>query len=212
MRPPIIISSHRGRIGVGIVVAVIIVLTVLNLIRSGLAGLTHLPTLLLFVWLLWIIWGIAEVRIDDDGVIIINQFRIWNVPWCRITDTTGRWGLSLTAERRPNAEGMRESRTISAWAAPARGAATAMKGSADHIPQIIIGSEAPMRWSLDSHSTARLIEMERIERHPSSAVASTEGHQDAGSGTKPYDSEIRVRPNWMTICVTVVLIAAAIIV
>ena len=80
MRPPIIISSHRGRIGVGIVVAVIIVLTVLNLIRSGLAGLTHLPTLLLFVWLLWIIWGIAEVRIDDDGVIIINQFRIGMCP------------------------------------------------------------------------------------------------------------------------------------
>lgn len=57
MRPPIIISSHRGRIGVGVIVAVIIVLTVLDLIRSGLAGLTNLPALLLFAWLVWIIWG-----------------------------------------------------------------------------------------------------------------------------------------------------------
>ena len=212
MRPPIIISSHRGRIGVGVIVAVIIVLTILDLIRSGLAGLTNLPTLLLFVWLVWIIWGVAEIRIDDEGVNIVNQFRIWDVPWRRITEVTGRWGLSLTAERRPDAEGMRKPRTISAWAAPARGTATAMKGNADHIPQIIIGSETPMRWSLDSHSTAHLIEMERIERHPSGAVASAEGHEATGSGTKSYDGEIHVHPNWMTICVTVVLVATVIIV
>lgn len=117
MRPPIIISSHRGRIGVGVIVAVIIVLTILDLIRSGLAGLTNLPALLLFVWLVWIIWGVAEIRIDDEGVNIVSQFRIWDVPWRRITGVTGRWGLSLTAERRPDAEGMRKPRTISAWAA-----------------------------------------------------------------------------------------------
>ncbi|NKN51778.1 hypothetical protein GSQ41_21860, partial [Clostridioides difficile] len=145
MRPPIIISSPRGRSGVGVIVAVIIVLTVLDLIRSGLAGLTHLPALLLFAWLVWIIWGVAEIRIDDEGVNIVNQFRIWDVPWRRITEVTGRWGLSLTAERRPDAEGMRKPRTISAWAAPARGTATAMKGNAEHIPQIIIGSETPLR-------------------------------------------------------------------
>ena len=79
MRPPIIISSHRGRIGVGTVLAVIIVLTILDLIRSGLAGLTNLPALLLFVWLTWIIWGVAEIRINDDGVTVVNQFRIWDV-------------------------------------------------------------------------------------------------------------------------------------
>jgi len=54
--------------------------------------------------------------------------------------------------------------------------------------------------------------MERIERHPSGAVASAEGHEAAGSGTKSYDGEIHVHPNWMTICVTVVLVATVIIV
>lgn len=53
---------------------------------------------------------------------------------------------------------------------------------------------------------------ERIERHPSGAVASAEGHEAAGSGTKSYDGEIHVHPNWMTICVTVVLVATVIIV
>ncbi|WCC79509.1 PH domain-containing protein [Cutibacterium equinum] len=218
MRPPIIISSHRGRIGVGIVLAAIVVLTILDLIRSGLAGLTNLPVLLLFVWLVWIIWGVAEIRINDDGVTVVNQFRIWEVPWDRITEVTGRWGLSLTAERRPDAEGARKPRTISAWAAPARGTATAMKGTADHLPQVIIGSEVPMRWSLDSHATARLIETERIERRPVGKAAATQAkpestsdHQKSTRAT-PHDAEIRVHPNWLTICVTVVLVAAAIII
>ncbi|MSS46078.1 hypothetical protein FYJ43_08525 [Cutibacterium sp. WCA-380-WT-3A] len=207
MRPPIIISSHRGRIGVGIILAAIIVLTVLDLIRFGLDGLANLPALLLFVWLVWIIWGVAEIQINDEGVTVVNQFRIWDVPWHRITEVTGRWGLSLKAERRPDAEGVRKPRTISAWAAPARGTATAMKGKVDHIPQVIVGSEIPMRWSLDSHSTARLIEMERIERPASSAT--TTGEKD--SGTRPHDGEIQVRPNWRTICITAVLVATVII-
>ncbi|MDO4413112.1 hypothetical protein [Cutibacterium sp.] len=224
MRPPIIISSHRGRIGVGIVLAVIVVVTILDLIRSGLAGLTNLPALLLFVWLVWIVWGVAEIRIHDEGVTVVNQFRIWDVPWQRITEATGRWGLSLTAERRPDAEGIRKPRTISAWAAPARGTATAMKGNAGHIPQVIVGSEVPMRWSLDSHSTARLIETEKIERHPTgkartatqttadaqSDQPSAKDNQQKPTGEKP--NEIQVHPNWMTICVTVVLVAAVIII
>lgn len=217
MRPPIIISSHRGRIGVGIVLAVIIVLTILDLIRSGLAGLTNLPALLLFVWLTWIIWGVAEIRINDDGVTVVNQFRIWDVPWRRITEVTGRWGLALTAERRPDAEGMRKPRTISAWAAPARGTATAMKGNVDHVPQVIVGSELPMRWSLDSHSTARLIEMERIERRPMARATAATQTKQGQDQKKPKDGmsrdgEIQVHPNWMTICITVVLVAAVIII
>lgn len=181
------------------------------------AGLTNLPALLLFVWLTWIIWGVAEIRINDDGVTVVNQFRIWDVPWRRITEVTGRWGLALTAERRPDAEGIRKPRTISAWAAPARGTATAMKGNADHVPQVIVGSELPMRWSLDSHSTARLIEMERIERRPVARATAGTQAMHGPDHTQPKDGksrggEIQVHPNWMTICITVVLVAAVIII
>ena len=53
--------------------------------------------------------------------------------------------------------------------------------------------------------------MERIERQPSGAVASAEGQKALGSHTKSSDGEIHVHPNWMTICVTVVLVATVII-
>lgn len=198
MRPPIIISSHRGRIGVGIVVVVVLLITLVDVIRSGLGELEHLPPVLLVVWVLWMVWGVAEVRINDHGVDVVNQFRIWEVPWSRLIGTTGRWGLSLTAQRRPDDDGQRRERTISAWAAPARGTATAMRREPAHLPEVIVGTTAPLRCSLDSHGASRLIEFEKIERLP-------EDEAD-----RP--GEISVHPNWLSICVTVVLAVATVIV
>lgn len=74
-----------------------------------------------------------------------------------------------------------------------------------------------MRWSLDSHSTARLIEMERIERRPVARATAGTQAMHGPDHTQPKDGksrggEIQVHPNWMTICITVVLVAAVIII
>ncbi|MDU1523742.1 MAG: hypothetical protein E6901_04015, partial [Cutibacterium granulosum] len=99
MRPPVIISSHAGRIGTTVIAVICLCLLVWDASRIGLAsGLTHLPTIGLFLWMVWLFWGLAAVRIDDDGVHVINQFRIWDVSWAALTSVSPHWGLTLTAD------------------------------------------------------------------------------------------------------------------
>ena len=126
MRPPVIISSHAGRIGTTVIAVICLCLLVWDTSRIGLAsGLTHLPTIGLFLWMVWLFWGLAAVRIDDDGVHVINQFRIWDVSWAALTSVSPHWGLTLTADP---AEG--RTRTVRAWAAPARGSHGRLTGQA----------------------------------------------------------------------------------
>lgn len=196
MRPPVIISSHAGRIGATVIAVICLCLLVWDASRIGLAsGLTHLPTIGLFLWMVWLFWGLAAVRIDDDGVHVINQFRIWDVSWAALTSVSPHWGLTLTADP---AEG--RTRTVRAWAAPAKGShgrLTGQDGGPAHThTEIIDGAQRPVRLSLDAADTAHLIEMEQVERHPDGPA---------------HPATVAMRPNWVTIGITAALVVLSIL-
>ncbi|WP_130866051.1 hypothetical protein [Acidipropionibacterium timonense] len=195
MRPPVIISSHAGRIGSTVVAVLSLGVVLWDCTRIGLGpGLRALPTAGLFVWLAWLFWGLSSVRIDDEGVHVINQLRIWDVPWAALTDVSPRWGLSLTGSA---ADG--RSRTVSAWAAGARGSmgrlAAGGRSDVHTTPEIIAGAERPVRVSLDAADAAHLIELEKLERVTDDSPAA-----------------LTVHPNWMTIGVSVLIVVAALLV
>lgn len=178
MRPAVIITSRAGRTGTAVLGAGGLALLVWDTTRVGLwPALINLPFVALFVWCAWLFWGLASIRIDDQGVQVVNQLRIWNVPWHRLDAVAGRWGVSLTAGNR----------TIRAWAAPAKGTAGKILGGSREMPMVPEQGTEPVRTSLDAFSAARLIEIEQIQRRPKSA--------------DPSDP-VRVRVNWPTIAIT----------
>lgn len=201
MRPPVIISSHSGRIAT-IVIAVVSLLVIgWDVATVGLAGgMRDLPLACLFVWITWLMWGMASVTLDDRGVRVVNQLRIWEVPWASLEEATGRWGLSLVTTH-PRGTG---SRTIRAWAAPARGSVGRIARPAPEMP-VVSGTE-PVRTSLDAGQAARLIEIEQEQRR---TEPRSTGNDNCGSRDVEHPGPgVVVRPNWATIVVTVVLVAA----
>ncbi|WP_027587873.1 hypothetical protein [Acidipropionibacterium thoenii] len=194
MRPPVVITSRVGRIGTAVLGAAALALMVWDASRVGLLRtLVNLPFVALFVWCAWLFWGLASIRIDDAGIQVVNQLRIWNVPWARLESVTGRWGVTLSTAAQT---GHDKGRSIRAWAAPAKGTAGKIASADREMPMIPEQGSAPVRVSLDAFSAARLIEIEQIQRRPtdqSSAAA------------------VQARPNWATIGVTVILVVLAIL-
>lgn len=194
MRPPVVITSRVGRIGTAVLGAAALALMVWDASRVGLVqALVNLPFVALFVWCGWLFWGLASIRIDDAGVQVVNQLRIWNVPWERLTSVTGRWGVTLTTAAQADQE---KGRSIRAWAAPAKGTAGKIVSADREMPVVPEQGSTPVRVSLDAFSAARLIEIEQIQRRP--------------TGQGPV-AEVQVRPNWATIGVTIVLVVLAIL-
>ncbi|MCI1747394.1 MAG: hypothetical protein LKI24_04345 [Acidipropionibacterium sp.] len=208
MRPAVIITSRAGRTGTAVLGAGALALVVWDATRVGLwPALINLPFVALFVWCAWLFWGLASISIDDHGVQVVNQLRIWNVPWNRLDAVTGRWGVTLTTSPEPsdtagsdaeagNGTGTGRGRTIRAWAAPAKGTAGKVLGGNREMPMIPEQGTEPVRTSLDAFSAARLIEIEQIQRSPT----------DAGQG-----DPVRVRVNWLTIVITAGLILLALL-
>lgn len=200
MRPPVVIASRAGRTGTAVLGAAAVALLVWDATRTGLvSGLLHAPFVALFVWLAWLFWGLAAIRIDDDGVHVINQVRIWDVPWTSLEGVSGRWGLSLTiaspdSDKDGSSSGTasrHRTKQVRAWAAPARGTAGKLAKTAAEAPIIPDRGEEPIRTSLDSFAASRLIEIEQVQRTTDDRVASREA---------------RAHPNWSTIIITVALV------
>ncbi len=197
MRPAVVITSHSGRIGTAALGAAALALLVWDAVKAGLVeALLNAPFVALFVWCAWMFWGLASIRIDDDGVHVINQLRVWEVPWTRLEQVSGRWGLTLTTTPDPTAgAGSAKGRSVRAWAAPARGTGGRIARRAPEMPVIPEGAHEPMSVSLDAFSAARLIEIEQIQRRPK---------EDSGD-------RVAVRMNWPTIVITVVLVVLAVL-
>lgn len=205
MRPPVVIASRAGRAGTAVLGVAAVGLLVWDATKTGLvSGLLHAPFVAVFVWLAWLFWGLAAIRIDDDGVHVINQLRIWDVPWACLEGVSGRWGLSLTfappassgAGSSPGSASSHRSRTIRAWAAPAPGMAGKVAKSNPEAPIIPDSGERAIRTSLDSFAASRLIEIEQVQR--------TRGDGDAAG-------IVKARPNWSTIIITVVLVVLSVL-
>lgn len=210
MRPAVIITSRAGRIGTAVLGVGALALVVWDATRVGLwPALVNLPFVALFVWCAWLFWGLASISIDDRGVQVVNQLRIWNVPWNRLNAITGRWGVTLTtAPEHSDAstagsgdQADSKGHTIRAWAAPAKGTAGKILGGHREMPIIPEQGTEPVRTSLDAFSAARLIEIEQIQRRPARL-----GPDDADAG-----GSVRVRVNWPTLVITVVLILLALL-
>lgn len=223
MRPPVVITSRSGRIGTAALAVAALALLVWDATRAGLLqALVNAPFVALFVWCAWIFWGLASIRIDNDGVHVINQLRIWDVPWAQLKAVTGRWGVTLTtlpqdSSRAPeNSEttgtsestgaggtpGTGETRparghSIRAWAAPAKGTAGKIIGTDRELPIIPDQGHEPIRISLDAFAAARLIEIEQIQRR-------------AGA-TSSDAAPVRVRVNWPTVIISGVLVILAVL-
>jgi hypothetical protein len=193
MRPPVVITSRGGRIGTAVLGAAALGLLVWDATVTGLIqALLHAPFVMLFVWLAWLFWGLASIRIDNDGVHVINQLRVWDVGWASLEGVSGRWGLTLTIAADALADGHApRTRAVRAWAAPARGSIQKFARSAPEVPVVPDAGDQAVRTSLDSFSAARLIEIEQVQRTSDDRIRS---------------DSVRVRPNWTTIIITVVLV------
>lgn len=200
MRPPVVIASHGGRIGTAALGVAALGLLAWDATVAGLGqALLHAPFVLLFIWLAWLFWGLAAIRIDDDGVHVINQLRVWDVPWAWLEGVSGRWGLTLTIAA-PEGDRSRTAtvgaRAVRAWAAPARGSVQKFARSAPDAPIIPESGDQAVRASLDSFTAARLIEIEQVQRT---------------SDDRIRNDGVRVRPNWPTIIITLVLVGLSFI-
>lgn len=199
MRPPVVITSHRGRIGTAVLGVAAVALLLWDTTVAGLGqALLHAPFVMLFVWVAWLFWGLASIRIDDDGVHVVNQLRIWDVGWTWLEGVSGRWGLTLTIAAGGTGQDGPAPRTraVRAWAAPARGSVQKFTRSAPEVPVVPDSGDQVVRTSLDSFAAARLIEIEQVQRTGDDRIR---------------NDGVRARPNWPTIIITVALVALSLL-
>lgn len=86
---------------------------VLDLVLRGQPGqlVLGLPLLLLSAVAVHALFWYPAVRVDADGVELVNVLRTVRIPWASVEDTDTRWALSLLAA----------GRRWTAWAAPSSG-------------------------------------------------------------------------------------------
>lgn len=82
----------------------------IGLIDSGLEAIVTLwPWLALLVGGCWAIYSHPEVRVDDDGVTLVNVWHRIEMPWGALIGIETKWALTLVTPKR----------RYRAWAAPA---------------------------------------------------------------------------------------------
>ncbi|WP_153810753.1 hypothetical protein [Acidipropionibacterium jensenii] len=235
MRPPVVITSRSGRIGTAALAVAALALLVWDATRAGLLqALVNAPFVALFVWCAWIFWGLASIRIDNDGVHVINQLRIWDVPWAQLKTVTGRWGVTLTtlpqdSSRAP--ENSEASETTGADESTEMGGTSESTG-AGGTPGT--GETRPARghsiraWAAPAKGTAGKIigtdrelpiipdqghEPIRISLDAFAAARLIEIEQiQRRAGATPSDAApVRVRVNWPTVIISAVLVTLAVL-
>lgn len=96
----------------GALAAICALTALIGLIDSGFIALITLwPWLALLVGICWAVYWHPEVRVDDDGITLINVWRRIEVPWGALIGIETKWALTLVTPKR----------RYRAWAAPAPG-------------------------------------------------------------------------------------------
>ena len=154
MRPTIIIRSLLGRVGTYAVAALAAVLIGQALIVSSASHALRLAAYPVFVVVVvWLLWYYPRVRIDDDGVEVVNPLRTVRVSYADLTHASARGALRVHTRERG----------YTAWAAPARGGYRDSTRPAAIAPTVQQGRETQVESS-DAATVARLIELEQVER------------------------------------------------
>lgn len=83
---------------------------------------------LLLVATAWALYWRPEVEVSDGGVRVVNPWRTVHVPWPALDEVSDRWSLTLTTT---------DGRRVSAFAAPARGAAERGAGVAAEAARLV---------------------------------------------------------------------------
>lgn len=114
MRPTETIRPRSSRLIAGAVVACCVV-AVVAVVAAG-SGLVPVVRTLaasgLLTALMWAVYWRPEVEVSDGEVRIVNPWRTVHVPWPALDEVDHRWTLSVRTV---------DGRTVSAFAAPARG-------------------------------------------------------------------------------------------
>ncbi len=111
-REPASFRPGFGRWLTGGLAAIGALTALLSLIGSGFeVVLTLWPWLALLIGTCWAVYWHPEVRVDDDGVHIVNVLHRIEVPWAALIGIETKWALTLVTPQR----------RYRAWAAPAPG-------------------------------------------------------------------------------------------
>ncbi|WP_413451139.1 PH domain-containing protein [Georgenia phoenicis] len=106
---------------------------------------------LLLAVLGWTAFWRPLVRVERDGVRVVNVISTTWLPWAAVTGTRTRWGLEITTHGRP----------VGAWALPSRSAIsrwTSGRGEAPAAPPPLRTIDADVPGGGDPHVAARVIE------------------------------------------------------
>lgn len=96
----------------GALAAICALAALIGLIDGGFIALITLwPWLALLVGTCWAVYWHPEVRVDDEGVTLINVWHRVEVPWAALIGIETKWALTLVTPKR----------RYRAWAAPAPG-------------------------------------------------------------------------------------------
>lgn len=119
-----------GRVVAALTMALCVVGLTAVTVQYGVAtGLRWAPFLVLGATTSWALLWRPCVRVDPAGVTMVNVVRTITVPWPAIVEVETRWGLTLVT---PYGR-------FTAWAAPAPGAAHALRHTAStqgrHLPR-----------------------------------------------------------------------------
>ncbi len=111
-REPASFRPGFGRWLTGVLGAVGALTALLGLIGSGFeAVITLWPWLALLIGTCWAVYWHPEVRVDDNGVQLVNVWQRVEVPWNALIGIETKWALTLVTPQR----------RYRAWAAPAPG-------------------------------------------------------------------------------------------
>lgn len=155
-------------------------------------GLLGLVPIALIAFGIWELFWRPRVDVDDDGVLLVNQFHTIRIPWAKVVDVDTKWALTIVTP----------DRNYRAAAAPAPGAVTRpnMTGAA--------------RTGRVSDGSIRKADAPGTDSGDAATIVRTRLQAMAEAGTLPIGeaatTRVTTRVHWLSIAALVVLAAASI--
>lgn len=123
------IPSRNGRI-LAIVLSGVVLLGLITNLFAGLAGpwMASISASSLILYLLWLMFWEPHIKVSQEGLELVNIFRVHQIPWPAVVRIDTRWALEIFTENV----------RYSAWSAPAPGRHTGLLASKDqgeHLPE-----------------------------------------------------------------------------
>lgn len=189
-----VLRPRAGRILAVVVMVVCAVLAVMLVVQTPQDTVRGIPALALVAYAAWALFWAPSVRVDGDGVTLVNVFRTITIPWGRIVRIDTRYAFTLFTRRSRYA----------AWAAPAPGRHRLLvtdREEGKHLPEssYIAGTVRPGDLvTSDSGASAYIVRREWERRRDAGLL------EESGPDTT-------VRIHTVTIAVSAVLVAAVVV-